>query len=215
MEKQNKINSAIKVKNVLLIIQALFIIMLVGYVIIKNTPEEMETSDYVTLVIVKNDKDHALVISKLKEESIAYIIKDNIISVSKEDLTKAKISLAMDLNRNSTNYNWSDVFGDTTSINLREEQIIQARRETLKNAIVLIDGIKDLTLDLSIPYVPVDQAYDPNLHGISMVFVVLEFEEDGIITLDEMSHIKLFIETSVPYLDSEHIFMFDIMGNKF
>lgn len=196
----------IKIRNVLLLTQGVIILILVGIIYIQALPK------YTLLVNDIDEEQINLIISKLEANLIDYRSDEGSISVKEEDLTKAKMMLAVDLNIKVPDYSWTDVYADnsfTMTSDVREHQIMQTKAQAIARELEsYVDWIESAKVEM---YITPETDNDGDDRE-SSVSVMLRRSDDTMPTKEQISGIVQYLMNSIYDLPEENIVILDQTG---
>jgi flagellar M-ring protein FliF len=197
-----------KRKKIGLALGGLFLVVVIIAVLLLTRPR------YVPLASNLEFDEMALIVNKLDEMGLNH--KDdgyNTVLVDVKDLTKAKMALSLDLQFNQPDYTWMEVFADTsftTSSEVREHQVMQARTSALKMAIQEnIEGVESANVTLDIAP---ESSFLLEAEKESRVSVILVLEDGFSFSKNQISGIVNLIHNGIPNLPKENISLIDQTG---
>jgi len=205
----NFVKSLDKRKKIGLALGGLFLVLVMVVIFFITRPT------YVTLISGIEYDEMGRIRAKLDEMQIAH--KDDgstTILVDVDDLTDAKVALAMDLQINVPDYTWTNVFADTsfsTSSDVREQQIIQAKVSTLSSALETIEGVEEAVVILDL--VP-ESDFILEKDKDSSASVILHFKRGYEFNQQQVSGVVNLIYTTVSNLPKSNITITDATGRK-
>lgn len=193
-----------KRKKIWLALGGLFLVLVIVAVMFFTRPV------YVPLATGVELEELGRIITKLDEMSIQHKEEaSSVVLVDVKDLTRAKVALATDLQISQPDYGWTDVFADTsftTSNEVREQQIIQAKTTVLSQAIKGIEGVKNATVLLDIAP---ESSFLLESDKESRVSVIVELEDGFQFSNNQVTGLVNLIHTSTPNLPKENITILD------
>lgn len=135
----------IKKVKVIVLMQALVICALIGIIIITNM------KDFIPLKGLVRDIEEISIV--LEDQGIDYKVENGYLKIREDDYVEAVNKLITYFNNTQTEYTWTDVFADTNKPKSQEErkaEIISAKCQVLKEAILLIEAIDDVVIIYSV-----------------------------------------------------------------
>lgn len=190
----------------------LFVVLLVAIILFLTKPE------YVPLVADVDSAEQAAVVARLEEENMTHKAEGNSVLVDIDDLTAAKMAIAVDLNISSDDYSWTDVFAETSftmTSEVREHQIMQALTTQLSKGMKSIEGVKDAIVTLNVAQ---DTSFLLDDKNESSVSIILDLESGFQFSQQQVSGLVNLVMNSVKNLPKENITIVDSTGqtlNKF
>ena len=169
------------INNKILTVQGIINILLIVIIIILLRPQ------YVPLAIDLELNDMSIITARLDEVQIKYKDKANTILVDINDLVKAKMAIAVDLSRSQPDYNWTDVFSNTSftmTNDVKRQKFNHAKASALEKALEDgMDYIENATLDL---YIKLKSELEIKNQRESSVILTLELEKDMVLNQEEI-----------------------------
>ncbi len=171
--------------------------------------------NWVTLISDVEYDDMSSIVAKLNEEQIAHKEPngERAVYVDIDDLTKAKMAIAVGLNLTQPDYSWTDVFANTSfsmTSEMKEQQIMQAKASTLGSTLKnYINGVSNAKVEL---YIAQDSNFITDGDAKSTAAVILALERGVVLTPQEVEGIVGIIASSVKNLDRENIEIIDQTG---
>lgn len=136
----------------------------------------------------------------------------SVVLVPKDDLSNAKMQLSVTGSLNKKDFTWTDAFGKSSMTMTNEERnamYMLAKANTLKEAIMSLDGIQDATVVL---YIPETSPYLINDESESKASVVLTLANGVSLSQSQVNGIENILVTSVKGLTGEHVTITDNKG---
>lgn len=192
----------------------LFVVIFVAAIMFLTRPQYVPVASDIDLVSM------AAIVDKLDEMSIQHKEDGtNSILVDIDDLTKAKMAIAVDLNISQPDFSWTDVFANTSftmTSDVKAQQVNQAKATALKRALKEgIEGVKNARVEL---YIAPDSTFILDKEKESSVSVMLELENGITLSPKQVNGLVNFMMNSISNLPKENITIIDQTGvtlNKF
>ncbi|MCH4888717.1 flagellar M-ring protein FliF [Acidaminobacter sp. JC074] len=191
----------------------LFVVAIVALILFLTRPT------YVVLASGLEFDEMSRITTMLTEKSITY--RDdggNTLMVDKNDYTKARMAMAVDVGISQPNYTWTDMFNAsslTTNSTIQESQKTLIMANQLGDALSSLEGVSTATVQLHIAQKSSFVLSDPQESRASVILTLTN--EDGL-SRDQISGIVSFIKDSIENLPKENISIIDQTGmplNKF
>ncbi|MCT4633771.1 MAG: flagellar basal-body MS-ring/collar protein FliF [Firmicutes bacterium] len=136
----------------------------------------------------------------------------SVVMVPKEQLSSAKMQLSLTGTLNKKDFSWTDAFSKSSMTMTNEERnamYMLAKANTLKEAIMSLDGIDDATVVL---YIPETSPYLINDESESKASVVLTLKKGTSLSQNQVNGIENILVTSVKGLTGENVTITDNKG---
>lgn len=172
--------------------------------------------EYVPLAQNVTLEQASKITAKLDELSIKWKDEKNTsqIFVEKSQLSKARMSLAVEGLMAEKDFNWTDVFA-TNSLTLTSEEknkmYLIAQASTLSSSLESINGIENAIVNL---YIPNDSNYLITDGVESKASVILKLEDGKKLTEKQVNGIVMVLVNSVKGLTPERVSIVDNDGNE-
>lgn len=197
-----------KRKKIWLAVGGLFVVVVVGFIMFLSRPS------YVTLASNLEFDQMGKITTLLNEQGISY--KDegtNSLFVDVNDLTRAKMAMAMDAGISQPDYGWTDVFANTSltmTTEIREQQIMLAKANTLASSIeTYIEGVDRANVQLFISEKSSFVLSEPSESSVS---VILKLKDNFQLSQEQVTGLVNYIMNAVENLPKENISIIDQTG---
>lgn len=170
--------------------------------------------DYVPLAQGLAVSEAAAVTEKLDELGVRWRDQQDAttILVPKEDLTRAKMALAVDGILGQKDFTWTEAFSNstiTTTSETKEKMFLIAQATALSSAIETLEGIESAVVNL---YIPSDSAYFMNAENQSRASVILQLRSGVTLSERQVDGIVMILVNSVQGLEQENVSIIDNSG---
>lgn len=197
-------------KKILLIGLSIFFVVAIAFLILFITSE-----DYVPLASNLTVNEAATIDAKLTELGITHKDQNTTtILVPKDELSKAKMALALEGVYNKKDFTWTDVFAQSSITMTSDEKSkmhLLAQANALASAIETIDGIEEAIVNL---YVPDDSAYLINDNMESRASCILKMRSNITLNQGQVNGIQMILLNSVKGLERKNISIIDNTGRE-
>jgi flagellar M-ring protein FliF len=171
-------------------------------------------AEYVPLGTDFELADMAAITTKLDENNISNRAEGTSIMVDVDDLTKAKMLIAVELNINQPDYSWTDVFANTSfnmTSEVREQQMMVAKASALGQGIENIEGVDQAIVEL---YIAPESSFLLDNKKESSVSIILILENGFVFSQQQVEGLVNLVMNSVKNLPKENITIVDQTGTK-
>lgn len=201
------IQSLDKKMRIWLAVGALFVVAIVAAILFLARPT------YVPLATGLEYDEMSKIVAMLDEKNIAHKDEGNAVLVSRNDLTKAKMGMAVDAGISMPDYGWTDVMANTSftmTNQMREQQIRLATANELAGGIEeYIEGVEKAKVEL---YIAEKSSFLLDEPSKSSISVILQLENGFVFTEGQVTGLVNFLMNGVENLPKENITIIDQTG---
>lgn len=207
------IQSLDKRMRIWLVVGGLFVVVIVAGILFLTRPT------YVPLASGLEYDQMSKITTMLDEKNIGYKDEGNVILVDSNNLTKAKMGMAVDAGISMPDYGWTDVMANTSftmTNEMREQQIRLAKANSLANGIEeYIEGVKKANVELYIAEMSSFLLDEPSKSSVS---VMLLLEDGFVFSQGQVNGLVNYLMNAIENLPKENVTIIDQTGqtlNKF